>query len=1131
MSFLGKALIAATARKNTPPRFDDVETYRFGEYDVDLDEYLTSTTQFNSGVAEKYSMYRNGIRPISVNYSSDGLTYYLTRQHSSQTGNTTSTAYNQFEVAHLTLSRAHDLRTITSHTNVVVDFSDTEPDAAAAMSRNQKCKISWHNNGYNFTFIGRDSGNATNIEIRGYAFEVTTPYTGIGATKIDEFHDPMFTDQTEFHMSPSGGKAFVFNKGEWFYALTNTNSHGPFKLGNGVRGSQFFNPKRATYWNKIAHMSASNTSYCPARIFCDLNSNPAHIFYPYRTSTSETSSNVFYLQRHTSYQISNKLDVLNASPTVDEYNLSPMAYTSSTGTTNMNLYGHRDYGFSDHGLRLFILARRQSSTTTPYSLIGFHLATAFDPSSWNGSYTEINFSLVTGMNAGADDEVCAFCFNNRPTYQDSSSTTTNAIGTVLYVLRLGANSNREIYVFTLSTAWDLTTATLREIIPEASAGMTVANNVVLATDAAHKKAMYNSIIMHHPILEQTVAGRAAESLIVYPQCTATTDQQRPFVVYNYGTGWNYSIREDANDMVLAQAADHFGVGVTMDWPISERLYGFASSSTKMHQLGEPEYETTSSRQQIRRETYYRRIAVYDMDYYGTNNLNMFLDHNESGVSRIQDNNATLRGGSTGSGARVSWVDSYAVGPAKKFATVTWGAGSSQEALVYVLFQEIADNKDPANTGLACVNRYRLGGVEDIDMDFGQLSGYNGGNQTMNAGPITEIFSSIYTDGYDRIAAMFPVPQVAASGDDPALPARMGFIDDRGYCYYLESIGMKSTGVGSFPVPTAGNHPGGVTTGTAMGNALKYTRTANTISCHILFQDDLTVYDDYERYQRIFDFDFDPTGHVCCVLGMAASPSSDVRTVFVYYVDKPFSTNKDDWTYIISGSTASNTNTYRIKIVDGHVFIHDYDNDAITVSVDVDAILTNGPTYVHSALSFTNPLTSTGGSDFLWVDYNIDSVDGGLTYYNSIRADISGSQIYLYHGQVRASYSTLGTNFYTAYTTSGQIWWRVNGTATRPASVSYSERGMWYDKTHETFYFVHESSSANGDSIQRAPLRLYKSKVLDKDENGAGNWLIEEPTPYELKSKLPFAVETFKIYGDKIIFVEWQGRFMGSTRMR
>lgn len=1137
MSFLGKALIAATARKNTPPRFDDVETYRFGEYDVDLSDVLQSTVETNLGVYEKYSMVRNGSRPIGVNYSSDGLTYYITHQHTSVNGSTTLTWYTEFEVTHLTLSRSHDLRTITSSTTYVIDFSDTDSVAAEALSRNQACKISWHNNGYNFTYIGKDSGNATNTEYTAYAFSVTTPYTGIGATKIDEIHDPIFMEDSELIFDTIGKKAFVATPDERLLAIQNNLTAGYWKLGGGDRNSQFPLPSRCQYWNKIKHMGTTLDNVTPSRISIfktgTTSTATAHVFYPYKTTTNNTYYNHFYLQRHTAAQRSTRVDFFSPNVTVTEYNIGQLI--ADLQSPAIIFRDPRDYGFSNDGLKIYVLGRLTYSPNDPWQIMGFDLSTAYDPSTMTGTYQTLDFGTTSGLNAGTDNEVCAFCFNNRPTYRENE-TSTRATGTVLYVLRLSEQSGgREVIQFDLSTAWDISTATLANIIPETSTGLTVANNVSFGTAAQHDQAQYTSIIMHHPRYNQGgvtgTGARAAESLIVYPMCTSTTDQQIPWVIYDDGFGldWTYVKKTDLNEQILTSAGVQ-GNGTTMSWPLTETLHGFTETTNDTHQIGEAEYELGSPREQIRRETYYRRMFRAEMTY-NASSTDIYISDYQTGQSNLQDSTYTRRGGATGSTV-ASWRDSYVVGSAKKFAGYTYGSGSQMYGMVWVLFEEVADNKDVANNGNMCLNRYRLGGVQQVDMDFGQLASYNS-SQTMNALPITEIFSPVYTDGIDRISAMFPVPKVPASGDDPEIPQRMGFIDDRGYCYYLDTIGQFYDGTHYWPLPSVSNHPGGDTTGTAMGNGMNYTKTDNTVSCHVLYQDDLTTYDAYQKYQRILDFDFDPTGHVCCVLGMSETANgSDARTVFVYYVDRPFSTNKSDWTYVTSGSTTSNTSTYRIKIVDGHVFIHDFDNDAITVSVDVAAILTNGPTYSHPALSFTSASAASGGSDFLWVDYNIDRIDGTYTFYDSIRADISGSTIYLYHGQVNGAVISGETKFYTAWTTSGQVYWRTqDGTLTRLSSVDKSERGIWYDKTHETFYFVHELGEPNSDGSSRAPLRLLKSKVLDKDEDGTGNWLIEEPTLYELKTKLPFAVETFKIYGDRIVFVEWQGRFLGSTRMR
>ena len=1110
MSFLGKALIAATSRKNAPPRLDDVETYRFGEYDVDLSDILVSEVEETNGVYKKYSMYRNGIRPITVNYSSDGLNYYITRQHTGLGGTTTNTNYYKIEVMHLTLSSAHNLKTITSSVNHIVDFYSAHTQAAMALSRNQYSKFSWHNGGYNFTYIGRSVGSQTELSHTAYAFSVTTPYTGIGATLIDEIHDPLFDFDSEIVFNADGSRGIVLTRFDRPYSFHNALSANHWKLGNGDRGSSTALPNRCSYWNKLTHMSSINSDATPGRIFAHkVSSSEAYVFYPHKTSSNVLNYNSFFLNRHTTGIRSNEIDYMQQDVTTNEYNIGQIIYDNTSPT--IALRGQRDYTWSSDGLKFYVIARPDYSSNNPYYVYGFNCSTAFDPSTITGTYQVI-------PSAGLTEEqwisICAMCFNNRPTYPSSSDTTADAAGTVLYVLQLNSPlSSRRVHVFDLSTAWDVSTATYRD-------SRASFDNFSISTVGNVNKARYTSVMMHHPTLNHTSTTKGKESVIVYPYFSNTTGQQTCIINEKNNQSSLVTTPTDLKEQ-LDDASKSNGGGYSLTWNQVELNNGETSNGA--HQMGEEEYDTTGTRVQIRREAYYRKLHKASITY-SSSAATLTAEVVFTGADVFQTGVETIRGGQTGP-TRTNWIDSYGVGKLHKYAPYTYTAGSNKYATIWMLFNEVADNKDLTNDGTVCLNRYRLGGVSNWDINTGNI-GSSSFNSRIDAAPITEIFSSSYSDGPERISAMFPVPKVGSGANE--VPARMGFIDDRGYLFYLDTEVTLALADGkSWPLPSSINHPGRVTTGTKMGNAMKYTTTENTISCHKIYQDDLTIYDTYQKYQTISDFDFDPTGHVCCVLGIAASGAgSDTRTIFVYYVDKPFSTNKDDWTYVTSGSTTNIINPYQIRIFDNNVVIFDYDNDFIVVTVDIAGILANGPAHA-TTITFNFANSQSGSSDWYWIDNNVDSVGTNRKYYKTLRTDVFGGQIYIYNG---SGYLDTSGNTFEGFSSDGNAYWLDNGIITRPTTDTFSERAIWYDETHETFYFVGQHNSQNSDNVLRAPLKLYKSRVINKAYSN-NDWLIEEPQLFELKTQVPFLPDSIKIYRDRLYFVEWQGRFLGSTRMR
>lgn len=1117
MVTLSKSMLAATARRNAPPRLGDVEPYTFGKYDADLSDLLVSDNVTTSNIARKFSMYKNGLRPVSVNYSSDGLTYYITRQHHGLTGSTTSTSYDTFEVMHLTLSRAHDLRTVTSSQNYVVNMSDAGSVVGDEFSRNTATKVNWHNGGYNLTFIGKNSGSATSVVYTAYACSVTTPYTGEGLTLIDSIHDPIFEFDSEILFNTDGTKGLVFSPQDYAYGFENGLASDPWKLGDGNRDCQFPHPNRCTYWNKLDYLSVVNDNATPGRIFAhEFNSSTAYVFYPGKTSTSTLNYQSFVLKRHTTNIFSNQINYMKQDITTDDYQVGSLLYSATSN--GYAPYDVRDYTWSADGLKFYLISRSGYSTNNPYYVYGFDVSTAFDLDTLTGTYQTIPSAGLTDR----WDDICAMCFNNRATYQNSSSASTDPIGTVLYVISLSATlAYRQVHIFDLSTAWDVSTATFRESIS------TIFNGVDISSAGEVTKAQYTSVAMHHPVLNQNGTTRPAESIIVYPYVSNTSGQQTPYVIYNTGNLWFHQEKTDLKEQLKTDAGQP-GNGFQLDFALSERLHGFSAADAT--QIGEQEYETQYTRTQIRRDGYYRRLHKAAISYADNSNQ-LTADNVETGTALLQNATNTRRGGTTGS-TYANWIDSKMVGSARKFAYFSHGSGSNKYGMVWILFQEYVDNKNEVgNGGLGCVNRVRLGGVKDWDMSqLPQIASATGSN-VMQAGPITEIFQTWYSDWWTKIAAMWPVPLVPASGNDPEIPARMGFMDDRGYVYYLESSSMYAANGQSWPLPFSANHPGGILAGSAMGNAMKYTKTENTVSAHEILQDNVTIYNQYQYNQKITDFAFDATGHVCVVaINVFATSSSETNAVFVYYVDKPFSTNKDDWTYIVSG-TGGGYDANHIFIVDGRVGASNFGNDTVTINVQVDEILQNGPTYAHPALTFTS-YAHSGTCDGLWIDNKRESGNSSTHYYEAIRTDTIGSSIRIYHGLYR--YLDQGaTQSWSWYTSRGNVYYLDDNLAQRELIASaYSDNTIWYDRTHETFYFINEyGSSGNSDSVFRNPLQLLKAKVIDKDYNGTGHWIIETPVKYELKGQVPTQPRRIKIYRDRLYFVEMQERFIGSTRMR
>jgi sugar lactone lactonase YvrE len=208
------------------------------------------------------------------------------------------------------------------------------------------------------------------------------------------------------------------------------------------------------------------------------------------------------------------------------FRLSSAAYDSKSFSIASQSTGTRGLAFKSDGTKMFVVATGNSS------VYQYSLSTAWDVST--ASYDSVSFSIAT---------------------QDTATSDVNfkSDGTVMYVI---GDNNDTIYQYTLSTAWDLSTASYASISFSLASQETQPEGVVFKTDGTKMFIVGGTEYVHEYALstawDVSTASYTAEIAVTEETITATgldisSDGTTMFVIgfgqdtifkYTLSTAWD-----------------------------------------------------------------------------------------------------------------------------------------------------------------------------------------------------------------------------------------------------------------------------------------------------------------------------------------------------------------------------------------------------------------------------------------------------------------------------------------------------------------------------------------------------------------------------------------------------------------
>jgi len=1125
MSRLGKSLIAATSRRNAPARLGDPEAYKFGVHDVDLGDVLESLYTIG-GIPKTATKYRLGTRYMAINYNSSGLKYYITWVHTQFSGSTSNSSYDKLDCVHLTLTEPHDLNTIDHDQTVYksIDFDDVDATLANGFSLNDGYgSFNWANGGYKFNVFVRTTSSIVTQKFNVYTLTAQTPYdpttfypgTQLGTSNFQLAENKQdFQSSTQIHWDLTGTNALLTARGSPFLSYSTTSSNA-YNFDGGGSGSQWPIPNAAWYSPALSARSSSYASDTTSRVWVGtVNSTYDDVFYPTRSSVNNDATLI--LEKNRTTKASNRT-------WFTKYGLTPTSYNcGDIDASQPNITSVRDFGFSLDGTKLYQLGSSVSNSYSgPVYLQQANLSTPFDPSTAT-SYTSLDIATVINpTSASASTFACSFCFNLANTY---AGTTAYAAGKRLFILGIDLNENVKLYTLNLSTAWDVSTATLDEALAENVTGIT-GNDIV----AADSTAIFRSQIFMHPN-RQNASSQNIEAVCIMPYCGPNNDKMNTWLLENNGGGSWTSIYVGNLQDFIEQDANSIGGSTTYNafQDIAEKSYNYPTLN--MHDFGQNFHDTSQTKYGVRREAYYRFLQTVDITYgsgaSGADIIN--VENCSTGHGEIQQRPATR---SSGTG---NFAEAVYVGELVRTVSAVYGTTQNDRMYMPCILEEAASPNDNTIQHYACYNRYRMGGVDDFNIGSGQIATNHHytpptNGQIIEGVPIGEIFSGRGAYSINKKPGIFMHPLRAATAELPELNARIGFIDDRGYVQYLESDYYSDNG--QYPLPTVLNEPRGVNA--TMGLGLKYLKTENTISAHDIFMDDQTFYASQARYQRIKDVEFDLTGHVCLVLtgSMGATSGDWADSVWVYFVTKPFSTNKNDWTYVGKSTHAGAGNRPdSMSIFRDRVIFTDTDADVLYYeSIDISDVRRLGPNATIPATWMTSPSQDrqslANNTENIQVSHN-ENLDGS---YDALWTYKTSGTTFLYKSTI--VYNPTYTRWEKG-TSSPALFVGASETGTHLSDDVFSTYAWWYDWDKDILYFAQANEDAS--STYRNPLTISRVPLLTKTGgvvNNSWEFNYDAIETFDHRGTVNVAPHRIKVHRDRLIFVDYEKLYIGSVRLK